>query len=168
MTDLFPGYEDYMEGKAAKSARSYEVRWLRKLYNEVYSEGMFIEDKRDAGDEFGFLWFNENYPLPIKLHASKLKDIAPAHILRSQGMTKREFWREYFNYKANYAKGALVGMIFPVSAMQHFIMHNMVGLEGVVGVNRIIRPAANADHSIVIEPADAFITALAKAQAGVK
>jgi len=160
---LFPGYDEFMEAKAGESALAYEVRWLKKLYKALSIEDQFAADQREAGEEFGLHWYNECHDLPIKLYASRLKNVAPADILRSQGMTKREFWREYFDHKANHPKGALVGLIFPVNAMQHFIMHNMLGLEAVSGMNRVMRYATNPDHCLIVEPVEAFLTALSRA-----
>lgn len=157
---LFPNYEEHMEAKSAESQRAYEVRWLKKLYDAFDSLEEFEQDQKEAGDEFGFHWYNENHPLPIKLYASRLKDISPAQILRSEGMTKTLLWRDYFECKSNHPKGAIVGMIFPVNAMKHFIMHNMFGLFAVNGVNRVVRQATNPDHGLIIEPTGAFFKAL--------
>lgn len=159
---MFPGYDEFMAEKAAESAIAYEVRWLKKLYDVLRQKDAFASDRKEAGDEFGFLWYNDNHSLPVKLHASRLKNIAPMELVRAQGITRRAFWREYFDYKANYARGEAVALIFPITATKHHVMHNMMGLEEIPGEWRHTFGAASPDRRITVESVEAFFQALAK------
>ena len=158
---LFPNYDEYMEERAAESQQSYELRLLKQLYGTVFGEAELSAARSEAGDEFSFAWFNDNVALPIKLCSSMLKTITVDELLRSEGMPKTKAWKEYFQYKTNYPKSTLVGMVFQLKHMSQWIMHNWPALPAISGINKIIRRAVNPDNALVIEPYKAFCRELA-------
>jgi hypothetical protein len=157
---LFPGFAEHMAGKEADSQCSYE-RWvLRKLYTTLFTVADWRQEQVDAGDEFDLGWFNDNHPLPLKLHAKKVAGIAPIHLIRSKGMTTTALWKAYFELKSDYDVGAIVGMFFPVSLVGTYVIHNAFGLPAAPGFNVVMRQAQSADKGLIIAPIAAFLASL--------
>lgn len=158
--DMFPGLAAHMAEKEATSQLSYEQKVLKKLYDVLFSVMDWRQDRAAAGAEFGFRWFNDNRPLPLKLHARKVAGIAPVHLIRSNGMTKTAMWKAYFDLKGDYPVGEVVGMFFPVSLVGQYIIHNAFSLPATPGFNVVVRQAKSADKGLMIAPIAAFLAAL--------
>ena len=163
MTDgsLFPGLEEHLAASAAKSAQAYSTKMLKALLIDMYGRERAKEFEREAGDEFGFLWFAESFPCPIVLRTSKVK-VAPVHLIRSAGMTKTPLWQAYFNIKSEYAQHLAVGMIFRVPNLGQFVMHNYPAIPLEPGFNTVIRQASDPDKALYITPWKAFLAGLKK------
>lgn len=160
MNKLFPGFDEHMAEKEATSRLSYEQKVLKKLYVALFSTIDWRQDRAAAGDEFGFRWFNDNRPLPLKLHARKVAGITPVHLIRSAGMTRTAVWKAYFELKGDYPVGAVVGMFFPVSLVGEYIIHNAFSLPPAPGFNIIVRQAKSADKGLMIAPLAGFLASL--------
>lgn len=159
MSELFPDLDEYMQEREAASAASYEQKLLLKLYREVYTDDEYHADRLAAGDEFGFLWFNEQRGLAIRLCAAKLS-IEPIQLIRSVGMTKSPLWKQYFELKQQSSDPRPLGMFFTVPAVGQFVMHNAWHMPLIAGYNTIMRQARSIDNGLVIAPIDAFIKAV--------
>lgn len=163
MTDnLFPDLDEYMEERGAISQRTYELKMLKLLYKVVISPTAFQESAREAREDFDFNWFNDNAGLSIKLFAKKKVVVNPAHVLCTAGFTKTQLWVEYFTFKDRFPKGTAVGMFFPIIRVGQYIIHNAAYLEQEPGFNIMIRQGRSADTQLRVEPAQAFLAALAK------
>lgn len=159
MSDLFPDLDEFMQEREAASAAAYEQKILSKLYRAWYTDDEYRADSIAAGDEFGFLWFNTQRDLPIRLCAAKLA-MAPIQLIRSVGMTKSPLWKQYFEFKQQSSDPRPLGMFFTVPEVGQFVMHNSWSMPLVAGFNTIVRQARSIDNGLVIAPLDAFIAAM--------
>lgn len=160
--NLFPGLDEYMQERALESQKSYEHRLLRALYKALLSDEAFVSAQKEAGEDFGFEWFNDTVDIPIILFANKSIKVSPAQILNSEGFTRTDLWVEYFMCKNAYPKGTPVGLFFPMSSGGQFILHGADKLDLPTGCNVMIRHGRTPGTLLRVEPAKAFIEVLAR------
>jgi len=158
---LFPGLEEHLAAGAARSEQAYDVKTLKALLGAMCGRERVREFMREAGDEFGFFWFNASFPCPIVLRTSKVK-VAPVHLIKGAGMTKTPLWRAYFDIKAEYDQRAAVGVIFNVPRVGQFVVHNYPAIPLEPGFNTVIRQASDPDKALYITPWKAFLAGLKK------
>jgi len=158
---LFPGLEEHLAASEARSQVAYDTKMLRVLLGTLCGRERTKEIEQEAGDEFGFLWFNSSFPCPITLRTSKVK-VVPVHLIRSTGMTKTPLWQAYFEIKSEYAAGATLGVIFRIPDVGQFVIHNYPVIPMEPGYNTVVRQAGNPDKALYIVPWQAFLAGLAK------
>jgi hypothetical protein len=157
---LFPGFDEYMDGRKATAQKAYEEKLLKKLYAVVSSMEQFETDKREAGEDFGFNWFNDCGYSNILMFSKKDIVVNPAHVLSTAGFTKTALWVSYFDIKNRLPKGTPVAMFFSIVHMSHFVIHNVSFLEITPNQNVVVRQGKSLDAQLRVEPMTAFLAAL--------
>lgn len=159
MTDnLFASLNEHMAEKEAGAERAYQEKILKKIYAELRSEDSFVADRREAGDEFDMVWFNDMEYIPIKLFAKKKVAVAPAHLIRPAGLTTTALWSEYCAVKDIFPAGTQVALIFPIERMTQFVIHNALDLPVSDTYPTVNRPVRGVHFRA--EPLLAFLEAL--------
>ncbi len=158
---FFPGLEEHLAASEAKAEAAYDAKMLRALLEALCGRERMKELERDAGDEFGFFWFNASFSCQIILRTSKVK-VAPVHLIKGAGMTKTPLWQAYFEIKSEYAQGAALGVIFRIPNVGQYVIHNYPLLPLEPGFNTVIRQASDPDKSLYITPWKAFLAGLKK------
>lgn len=158
---LFPNIDEHIAAGEARAVQAYDTKMLRALLEVMVGRDRMKEIEREAGDEFGFFWFNANFPCPITLRTSKVK-VVPVQLIRSAGMTKTPLWQEYFGIKSEYALGATLGVIFRIPNVGQFVIHNYPALSLEPGHNTVVRQASDPDKALYITPWKAFLLSLKK------
>jgi len=159
---LFPGFDEYMDGRKATAQQAYEEKLLKKLYATVSSMEQFDIDRREAGEDFGFNWFNDCGYSNILMFSKKDIVVNPAHVLSTAGFTKTALWVEYFAIKNSLPKGTPIAMFFPIVHMSQFVIHNASFLEIASNQNVVVRQGRSLDVQLRVEPMAAFLAALSQ------
>jgi hypothetical protein len=157
MVKPFADFDDYREQQEAKGDRHYEQSMLMRVAKALLPDDA-IRLRRQAGDEWGFRWFNDNVDtLRISLDAMHAS-VHVRDLLRTTGITKTKLWQRYFDLRNEY--GSPFGLIFPVPGMSQWIMHDEDTLALEPGCANVVRISANAANRLVTQPLAAFIEAV--------
>lgn len=158
---LFPNIDEHIAAGEARAAQAYDTKILRVVLEAMFERDRMKEIEREAGDEFGFFWFNANFPCPITLRTSKVK-VVPVHLIKSAGMTKTPLWQEYFGIKSEYAPETMLGVVFRIPNVGQYVIHNYSAISLEPGHNTVVRQANNPDKALYITPLKAFLIGLKK------
>lgn len=158
MVKPFAGFDEYFEQQDAESERNYEQRilkWLLKQLAPTEADAL----QREAGDEFGFSWFNTSTNIVSMSLATTNTKVRIVDLLKISGVTKTPLWQQYF--EARSAHGSPFGLIFPIPGMGQWIMHDRSKLPMTPGYAHIVRPSAKTEEQhLTIQPLPAFVEAM--------
>lgn len=157
MVKPFADFDEYREQEEAKGDQSYESSMLTRVIKALMPNELNAI-KREAGDEFGFRWFNNSTDqCRIALDAMH-KRVRVYDLLRINGVTTTELWRRYFDLLGEY--GEPFGLIFPVPGLGQWIMHNDQQLPREPGYAHIARISGDEAKRLTIQPLPAFLAAV--------
>lgn len=157
MVKPFADFDEYKEQEEAKRDRAYERSMLLRVLKVLLPDDVHTL-MRDAGDDFGFRWFNDSVDWPrIALDAIH-KSVPVRDLIRINGVTKTELWRRYFDLLNEY--GAPFGLIFPVPGLGHWVMHNDNALSKEPGYAHVTRISGDETKRLTIQPLPAFLAAV--------
>ena len=123
MTDFFAGFEEFEAERKQQSQQNYDARMLLKLLTCLDKDQAKLL-KREAGDEFGFTWFNESMGPPMRLHARKLRKVSYDTFFKKQ-LKKTELGEAFFDVMDSYGKfTADVGLVFPIVSSSNWIIYS--------------------------------------------
>jgi hypothetical protein len=157
MAKPFGGLEEFMEQEDAKREASYAARLLRAVLRRLYTDDAQTLE-REAGDEFGFRWFNDSVSRYISIDATK-NTVSLPNLLRTKGITKTELWKTYFDLRGEY--GSPFALLFPIPGLGQWAIHDNAELALLPGYTHIIRRSEQRNARLTIQPLEAFLSALA-------
>lgn len=162
MSDFLRGIEERFVDNEGDAEKNYDRKMLDRLLTKLASATVAKKMGYEAGDEYGFAWFNDNYDCPLKLHASRVKGADLVRLVIPAQMPKTAVWARYFEVKAEHDKAAAVGLIFRVPNCSNWIMHNSTRIPPQRGQNMIVRPAVDIEKQLVVCRYDAFLAGLSE------
>ena len=156
MSQFFEGAEEHIDKQNAQS----ETRYGQKLLKRLLQECVGAERTRDfyyrGGEEFGFSWFNYEFPdFPIALAARRLRGVRLIDLFKR--VTKTDVWTSFFEVVNENQGRHSVGLVFPLGELGDFIAHNCWTIDHLPGVTRLVRRAASEDKGMIIEPYNVMI-----------
>lgn len=156
MVKPFADFDEFAEKEAARRGSRYEQKMLSVVLTAVDPDEV-KKLKREAGDEFGFRWFNTNCNWGISLDATNVTVRLP-ELIKRDGFTKSELWQRYWDLHGEY--GSPFGLIFPLPGLGQWIMHDCSdwGLEE--NAAHIVRIATSRKMRIVTSPLPSFLQML--------
>lgn len=156
MVQPFADFEDYAEQEDAKRERSYEAKILKRVLEAIAPEEA-KKLQREAGDEFGFRWFNDSVTHRIAMDATNVKVQIPS-LLKTVGITKTALWSRFFDLRNEY--GSPFALVFNIPGLGQWVIHDCSTLPQLPGYAYIVRMSARQDAELTIQPLEAFLTAL--------
>lgn len=160
MVRPFADFDDYKEKEDAKRSVHYSQKMLKVVIDALMPEEA-LKLRREAGDEFGFRWFNDSCSsrLAIALDAMN-RPVQVADLLKTGGVTKTALWQHYFDLRSEY--GSPFGLIFLVPGLSQWIMHD-TQLPYEPGYAYITRISAKEDAQLTVQPLVAFLASVKRA-----
>jgi len=160
MVKPFADFDEYRAQEEAKGDWAYARSMLMRVLKALMPDDATAL-KREAGDEFGFRWFNGAVDWPrISLDAMH-NNVQVKDLLRISGITKTKLWLRYFELRNEY--GSPFGLIFPVPGMGQWVMHDDSTLPLEPGYANVVRMASDEGSRLVIQPLPAFVAAVKRA-----
>lgn len=121
--DFFAGFEEFEAERKQRSQQSYDARMLLKLLTCLNKEQAGLL-KREAGDEFGFTWFNETMEPPIRLHTRKLRKVGYDTFFKKR-LPKTQLGEAFFEIMESYGRfSSDIGLVFPIVSSSNWIMYS--------------------------------------------
>jgi len=157
MNNLFPGFDQFEADKRQQSEQRYDIRMLNRLLSILLDDEDARELAHEAGDEFGFEWFNDAYNPPVYVTVTKLKGQVIGDLLLKSFM-KHPIAQAFIEARATHEEGLKVGVVFPLVAKSNWIIHD-ADVSVIPGVNAIIRNGHDGSRLTVL-PFDAFAAGL--------
>ena len=138
MTDFFAGFEEFEAERKQQSQQNYDARMLLKLLTCLDKDQAKLL-KREAGDEFGFTWFNESMGPPIKLHAQKLRKVTYDTFFKKQ-LNRTQLGKAFFEVMDSYGKHSSdVGLVFPIVSSSNWVIFSGSLIPIAAGVSFVER-----------------------------
>jgi hypothetical protein len=138
MNQFFPGFEEFKAEQEQQSEAAYDARMLKRLLARVMdSSSAVAELVREAGDEFGFTWLNENYSPPVHITAAKLN--CPLVDLLAKSLMRKPVGKAYLEARESCNPDQAVGVVFPISGHSNWIIHDALMVRLSPGVTYVSR-----------------------------
>lgn len=153
MSELFPGFEEFEADQQQQSEQGYDERMLKRMLSKLGDDNSVIATAREAGDEFGFEWFNGTYNPPIVITAVKLKNIKLSDLL-VKSIMRKPIGEAFLSARAECVPELAVGVVFPIKNSSNWIIHDG-DVSIIAGVSAVIRKGHD-DSKLTIIPFDAF------------
>ena len=158
---FFLTVEEHLTYRERRAERSFEQRVLKKLLRQWLSPKQIALLVREAGEDFGFEFFDDNFSCPIRLFARKLTRVTIRDLF--DRITKTEMWRAFFDVKKRLPPPGLLGLIFPVLRSTTYVAYIHPDILPEPGCTSLVRPTRSNGPDLVVTPYDGFMRALMKA-----
>ena len=158
---FFPSSDDVKRRRTRESDRKYERRHLRTVLRAWLPAASIDRLGRQADEEseFNFNWFNRELQCPVNIHTCRIANVQLRPLVDSRQMRRTRVWELFFQFKRYYGDER-VAMIFPVSDMGDFVIHDDVSIPPQPGVNTIVRRARTPSKVLHVLPFKAFVSGL--------
>ena len=159
MNDLLSDFEAFEAEQKQRSEQSYDNRMLKRLLTKTaYDPDVLVTTIREAGDEFGFEWFNETFDPPLLMRTDKVKNASFEQFLAGRLMRK-PVGEAFLRMRAEVVPEKPVGVIFPVKNHSNWIIHDSLNIPVIPGVSHVVRVGRD-DAQLRIIPFDSFAEGL--------
>lgn len=149
------GFLDHCRGKfedgKARSSQAYATKVVKRIMASFEVPVSFSE----ATDmEFGFNWFNTEYPtFPVLLDGHNTKvDVAQLF----KAITKSPAWVLLMDHLES-IDNHTGGIVIPAYAEGLFVAHNWWAIPEVPGFTRLVRKASRDSDGLIFEPLESFL-----------
>ena len=105
------------------------------------------------------LGINRELQCPVNIHTCRIANVQLRPLVDSRQMRRTRVWELFFQFKRYYGDER-VAMIFPVSDMGDFVIHDDVSIPPQPGVNTIVRRARTPSKVLHVLPFKAFVSGL--------
>ena len=156
MAKPFADFDDFKAQEDANREWRYGQKMLKLVLTSVVPDEA-DRLRREAGDEFGFRWFNGNCNWGVSLDATNVT-VRVTDLIKRIGFTNTPLWQRYWDLHGEY--GGTFGLIFQLPGLSNWVMHNAGGWGLEENAAHIVRVATSRKTRVIMSPLTSFLQAM--------